>query len=186
MEAIMKKSITLFPLLLVLILFLIPSVSYPINLTLSNTPTQVFFSPKGGCTEAIIYEIDRAKTEILVQAYSFTSQPIAKALLSAHKRGIKVQAILDKSQRSERYTSASFLANTGIPTYIDASHAIAHNKLIVIDRETVITGSFNFTKAAEERNAENLLIIKSKDLAKPYIDNWNHHKGHSEVYQARY
>jgi phosphatidylserine/phosphatidylglycerophosphate/cardiolipin synthase-like enzyme len=57
---------------------------------------------------------------------------------------------------------------------------------MVIDRETVITGSFNFTRAAEDRNAENLLIIKSKDLAKLYIDNWNQHKGHSEPYQARY
>ncbi len=78
------------------------------------------------------------------------------------------------------------MANVGIPTFIDPAHAIAHNKIIVIDQETVITGSFNFTRAAEERNAENLLIIKSKDLAKPYIDNWNQHKEHSEPYQARY
>lgn len=185
-EVNMKKNVTLFPFLVVLIIFLIPSTSYPLNLTLDNAPTQVYFSPKGGCTEAIIQQIDQAKSEILVQAYSFTSQPIAKALLGAHKRGIKVQAILDKSQRKEKYTSATFLANVGIPTYIDSAHAIAHNKVMIIDRETVITGSFNFTKAAEERNAENLLIIKSKDLAKPYIDNWNQHKGHSDAYQARY
>ncbi len=159
---------------------------YPLNLTPSNTPTQVYFSPHGGCTEAIIREIDRSKLEILVQAYSFTSQPIAKALFGAHKRGVKVQAILDKSQRSKKYTSATFLANVEIPTFIDSAHTIAHNKVIVIDRETVITGSFNFTRAAEERNAENLLIIKSKDLARPYIDNWNQHRDHSEPYQARY
>ena len=85
-----------------------------------------------------------------------------------------------------KYTSAAFLADMGIPTYIDSAHAIAHNKIMVIDRETVITGSFNFTKGAEEKNAENLLIIRSKDLAKPYMDNWNQHKGHSEPYQARY
>lgn len=182
----MKKLITPFFLLPALLLFLIPSVSYPLNLTLNNTSIQVFFSPGGGCTEAIVQQINQAKSEILVQAYSFTSQPISKALLGAHKRGIKVQAILDKSQKSQKYTSAAFLANVGIPTYIDASHAIAHNKVMIIDRETVITGSFNFTKAAEERNAENLLIIKSKDLARPYIENWNQHRGHSVPYQARY
>jgi phosphatidylserine/phosphatidylglycerophosphate/cardiolipin synthase-like enzyme len=93
---------------------------------------------------------------------------------------------VDKSQRSKKYTSATFLANVGILTFIDAVHTISHNKLIIIDQETVITGSFNFTKAAEEKNAENLLIIKSKELAKPYIDNWNKHKDHSEPYQARY
>ena len=56
------------------------------------------------------------------------------------------------------------LANSGIPTYIDDKHAIAHNKIMVIDRQTIITGSFNFTKAAEEKNAENLLILKSSEL----------------------
>jgi len=134
-----------------------PAVDFIIN----KTPLQVYFSPDGGCTEAIVKEINGAKTEILVQAYSFTSTPIAKALLNAHKRGVKIEAILDKSQRKEKYTSATFIANSGIPTYIDDQHAIAHNKIMIIDRSTVITGSFNFTKAAEEKNAENLLIIVS-------------------------
>lgn len=131
-----------------------------------DTSVSVYFSPRGGCTEAIINEIDHAKTEILVQAYSFTSAPIAKALVAAHKKGVKVQAILDKSQRSEKYTSATFLTNAGIPTFIDAKHAIAHSKVMIIDREVVITGSFNFTKAAEEKNAENVLIIKDNRVAK--------------------
>jgi phosphatidylserine/phosphatidylglycerophosphate/cardiolipin synthase-like enzyme len=78
------------------------------------------------------------------------------------------------------------MAHAGIPTHIDSAHAIAHNKIMIIDKETVITGSFNFTKAAEEKNAENLLIIKSKELAAIYIDNWYKHKQHSEGYQARY
>jgi phosphatidylserine/phosphatidylglycerophosphate/cardiolipin synthase-like enzyme len=73
----------------------------------------------------------------------------------------------------------------GIPTYINASHAIAHNKIMIIDKQTVITGSFNFTKAAEESNAENLLILSSKEVAKAYIDNWNKHREHSEEYKGR-
>lgn len=128
-------------------------------------------------------QIDNAKSEILIQAYSFTSAPIAKALLNAHKRGIKVEAILDKSNRSKKYTAATFLLNNNIPVFIDSMHAIAHNKIMIIDREIVITGSFNFTKAAEEMNAENLLIIKSKELANTYIDNWMMHKEHSEEFK---
>jgi phosphatidylserine/phosphatidylglycerophosphate/cardiolipin synthase-like enzyme len=158
-------------------------VGHAIDLTLlKDTPVKVYFSPKGGCSEAIVEQIDNAKAEILIQAYSFTSAPIAKALLNAHKRGVKVETILDKSQRKARYTSATFMANSGIPTYIDSKHAIAHNKIIIIDRETVITGSFNFTKAAEEKNAENILIITSKDLAKIYIENWKNHFEHTEKY----
>ena len=147
--------------------------------------TKDCFSPNGGCTECIVKEINAAKSEILVQAYSFTSAPIAKALTKAFKRGVKVEAILDKSQKTEKYTSATFISNAGIPTYIDDKHAIAHNKIMIIDRETVITGSFNFTKAAEEKNAENLLVIKSRELAKDYMDNWHKHKEHSEKYEGR-
>ena len=57
---------------------------------------------------------------------------------------------------------------------------------MVIDKATVITGSFNFTMAAEEKNAENLLIIRSKELASYYIDNWLKHREHSQPYQGRY
>src|SRR5271157_3238866 len=96
--------------------------------------TKVCFSPNGECTETIVHEINAAKSEILVQAYSFTSASIAKALTDAFKRGIKVEAILDKSQRKEKYTAATFISNVGIPTFIDDKHAIAHNKIMIIDR----------------------------------------------------
>lgn len=163
----------------VLVLLVFGPAARALDVDIGHAPVEVYFSPNDGATEAIVREIDRTRSEILVQAYSFTSAPIAKALLKAHHRGVKVQAILDKSQKTQRYSSASFLTNSGIPTYIDAKHAIAHNKIIIIDRAVVITGSFNFTKAAEEKNAENLLIIRSKELAKPYHENWQRHREHS-------
>ena len=174
-----KLSSKIITIIVLCVIFLF-SVANGAELTLNNTLTQVCFSPNGGCTETIVNQIETAKSEILVQAYSFTSAPIAKALVNAHKRGVKVEAILDKSQKSERYTSATFISNAGIPTYIDSKHAIAHNKIMIIDKETVITGSFNFTKAAEEKNAENLLILRNKDLAVLYLINWENHRGRSE------
>jgi Phosphatidylserine/phosphatidylglycerophosphate/cardiolipin synthases and related enzymes len=91
-----------------------------------------------------------------------------------------------QKSKEGKYTLATLLVTVGITTYIDSSHAIPHIKIMVIDQEMVINGSFNFIRAAEEKNAENLLIIKSKELAKPYIENWNPNKGHSKPYQARY
>lgn len=146
---------------------------------------EVFFSPKGGCTEAIIGELAKAKKTVLVQAYSFTSAPIAQALVAAHKRGVAVQVVLDKSQRTEKYSSADFVAHAGIRTYIDTRHAIAHNKIILIDGFVVMTGSFNFSKAAETSNAENLLVIRDAKLAERYIVNWQEHQGHAEPYAGR-
>ena len=86
-------------------------------------------------------------------------------MLNAHKRSVKVEVILDKSQRSEKYSSADFFAHAGIPTYIDSAHAIAHNKIMCLDQITLITGSFNLTKAAEEKKAENLFIHQGQQTA---------------------
>lgn len=144
----------------------------------------VYFSPNGGATEAIVHELDSAQHTIVVQAYSFTSAPIAKALLNAHKRGVKIFAVLDKSNQTDKYSAATFLANANIPVLIDAEHAIAHNKVMVIDSATVITGSFNFTQAAEGKNAENLLVLKDAPaLAQAYAANVNAHAAHSHPYQ---
>ena len=170
--------------IVILLMILSPTFTLP-----QEKPTtcnwEVYFSPHGGCTDAIIRELNKAKSTVLVQAYTFTSAPIAKALLNAHKRGVKVEVILDKSQRTQKYSSATFLYNVGIPVKIDAQHAIAHNKVIIIDWEAVITGSFNFTKAAEENNAENLLVIHANKLAEQYTKNWQEHERHSEIYKGR-
>jgi len=160
-------------------------IKQPQPVPVPTSQIQVYFSPNGNCTDAIVKALNQAKSSILIQAYSFASPPIAKAVVEAHKRGVKVQVILDKSQRTEKYSSADFVAHAGIKVLIDAKHKIAHNKIMVIDTETVITGSFNFTKFAEEGNAENLLIINSPELAAKYIENWNKHSEHSEEYKGR-
>jgi len=173
------------PTILLAIFLLVPPIS---PLAQDKPPSwSVYFSPHGGCTDAIIKELNGAKSTILVQAYSFTSAPIAKGLLNAHKRGVKVEVILDKVNIGKKveYSSATFFVNQRIPVKIDSAHAIAHNKIMVIDGETVITGSFNFTKAAEESNAENLLIIHDKKLADLYTKNWQEHEKHSEDYMEK-
>jgi phosphatidylserine/phosphatidylglycerophosphate/cardiolipin synthase-like enzyme len=155
------------------------------TLALAQTGSiRVYFSPNGGCTDAILQQINRAKTEILIQAYSFTSKPIAQALIAAQKRGIRITAVLDKSNRTQKYSAATFLKNVGVPVFIDDKHAIAHNKIMIIDNRVVITGSFNFTMAAETKNAENLLIIEDlPDLSRAYRENFQKHLRHSVAYR---
>jgi len=142
----------------------------------------VFFSPNGGCTKAVVDVLSGATNSVYVQAYSFTSAGIARALLEAHQRNVKVQVILDDSQRTEKYSEADFLEHSGVPPLIDARHAIAHNKIMIVDGSIVITGSFNFTKGAEEKNAENLLVINDPILARKYLDNWFVHEAHAEPF----
>jgi phosphatidylserine/phosphatidylglycerophosphate/cardiolipin synthase-like enzyme len=133
----------------------------------------------------MVAEIEQATRTVDVQAYSFTSAPIAKAVADAHRRGVAVRVILDKSQRTARYTSATYLFNAGVPTYIDDAHAIAHNKLMILDGQTVITGSMNFSRAGEESNAENVLVIKDKpEIVAAYLDNFTRHMEHSRRYEG--
>ena len=94
-------------------------------------------------------------------------------------------AILDKSVVKDRYSEADFVANSGISVLIDSKHPIAHNKIMIIDGEIVITGSFNFTNQAEEYNAENLLVIHDRGMAERYLANWHDHEAHSDPYTGR-
>ena len=109
-----------------------------------------------------------------------------KALLTAQKKGVKIFVLLDKSNVSSHYSVVTTLQNHHIPFLIDSKPAIAHNKIMIIDaghpHATVITGSFNFTKAAQTKSAENVLIVQSPELANIYLSNFNHRKALSKTY----
>jgi len=141
---------------------------------------RVYFSPRGGCLAAVVEAVDGAKLSIDVQAYSFTHPAIGAALIAAHKRGVTVRVILDAGQKIDAHSQRSAVAAAGIPVWIDARHAIAHNKIMIVDGQSVVTGSFNFSRQAEEANAENLLVIHNTELAGQYEANWVIHQKHSE------
>jgi phosphatidylserine/phosphatidylglycerophosphate/cardiolipin synthase-like enzyme len=149
----------------------------------SDKDLACWFSPRGGCTDAINAEIEAATKSITVLSYTFTSHPIADALIDAHRRGVDVEIVADKSEAEDARSEIKSLQRAGIPVYIDSKHAIAHNKVMVIDGATVITGSFNFTYAAEHENADNVLIVHHHPaIAAAYADNFAHHLSHSDRY----
>jgi phosphatidylserine/phosphatidylglycerophosphate/cardiolipin synthase-like enzyme len=146
---------------------------------------EVYFSPRGGAANAVIKEIDAAKTSILVQAYSFDYLPIAEALAAAKRRNVQVSVLLDKEKtKDEKPAAVNLLVHSGISTRLDGIHHTAHNKTIILDGQTVVTGSFNFTKHSEQENAENLLVIRDKALAEKYTANWKTHAEHSTTYEG--
>jgi phosphatidylserine/phosphatidylglycerophosphate/cardiolipin synthase-like enzyme len=148
-------------------------------------PIEIYFSPNGGSTDAILKQINTAKRAVLVQAYWFTSVPITKALVEAHKRGVAVQVILDLSRTQMDNTQAQVLVENGVPTFVDDQHTTAHSKVMIVDGEVVITGSFNFTEQSEKENVENLLVIHDKAIAAKYVANWELHVKHSPRYRKQ-
>ncbi len=133
----------------------------------------VAFSPKQGATTLIINTINNAEKSILVAAYSFTSKPIADALIEAYHNGVDVKIVLDKSQRSAKYSSFLEIKNLGVPVRISSRYAIMHNKFMIVDDKIVQTGSFNYSQAAENHNAENVLIISDNTkVVRQYTTKW--------------
>lgn len=142
---------------------------------------EVLFTPWDDAEAALLNAIDKARDEIHVQAFLFTSRNLAQALRAAHRRGIRVRVLADHGMTVKGENSRiPELAAAGVEVRLETRYASAHNKILLIDAESahpvVITGSYNFTFSAQARNAENLLILRDHPaLALRYLANWRRH-----------
>lgn len=150
--------------------------------TKAELKIDAIFSPGGGCEKRIVSEIESAEKSVFVQMYMFTSRPIADALVKAKKHGVDVKVILDASQEKMAYGRWPVMQKGGVKVFFDRDHEIANSKIILIDDRTIITGSYNFTKAAEEKNAENVVVIENdaESFAK-FKSNFETHLTHSHA-----
>ncbi len=149
----------------------------------NRTGWEACFVPGDNCTRLIVRSVGEARQEVLVQAYELTSVVIANALIEAHRRGVLVRVLVDKSQRHQRKSQARWLLGEGVEVLVDYRPGIAHNKVMVIDQTTVITGSFNFTDSAQNRNAENLLVEHDGALASRYRVYWLNRREQAENFE---
>ena len=142
---------------------------------------QVAFTPWDNAEAAIVEAIHGARQQILVQAFSFTSRALANALIAARRRGVDVQVLADREQTFGGEASrVPDLARGGIAVALEVRYQSAHNKVMILDAGTddaaVITGSYNWTYAAQHKNAENVLILRhNPDVAAAYAANWKRH-----------
>lgn len=135
--------------------------------------TQVFFSTHDSCTDEIIRLIGRSNSTIHIAIYSFTSKPIADALIVAVNRGITVKIISEPSQFSSSSQIPRLQDITKFTVLMDDGPGIMHNKFMVVDSSIVTTGSFNWSNNAEYDNAENMLTIRDSDIAALYKAEWD-------------
>jgi len=131
-------------------LFLIPG--------LGLAEVKVFFSPNGGCTEELEWQINNAKESIDIAMYAFTSKPLAEALVRALEREVEIQIIVDRLQARGRWSQVNYLLLNSIPVreYIGS---VMHNKIMIVDNEILTTGSFNWSLNAEKNNQENMVVF---------------------------
>lgn len=154
--------------------------------TALNASVRVMFTPGDDIAGEIVQAIRNARKQVLVQAFSFTHDGIAQALVEAHKRGVEVKLIADREQTERmRRGQVAGIARAGVPVWLDGAHQGAHNKVMVIDAgrsdAQIITGSYNFTRAAQHKNAENVVFIGGNDvLVRQYAANWQRHQAHAQ------
>lgn len=159
----------------------------PATLAASGEIT-VAFTPGQDAAGLIIAAINEAQQQVLVQAFSFTHKEIAQALIQAHQRGVEVKLLADREQtRRMPWGQVAAIAAAGVPVWLDGQHQSAHDKVMVIDADgsspIVITGSYNFTKAAQHKNSENLLIMRGNlALTEAYQLNWQTHLQHGQPF----
>lgn len=138
------------------------------------TETEVYFSLYDDPELIIIKNIDSAKEFINIAMYTFTDREIAQAILRAKDRGVDIKIYLDRSQVNAKYGKSRYFVNNGIEGIrISSNNYIMHNKFAVIDNKIVITGSYNWTASAGERNDENLLVIDNENIIEKYQNQFN-------------
>ncbi len=151
---------------------------------------QAAFSPWDDVEGVVVAALNAARRQVLVQAYSFTSRPIASALIAARRRGIDVQITADREQTFNGESSKiADLEAAGIPVFLEVRYASAHNKVMVIDAgfadSAVITGSYNWTWSAQNRNAENILVVRRNPaLTGLFAANWHRHAVEALPYES--
>lgn len=168
-----------------------PASRNPAPLQLNGASAQVLFTPWDDAEGAIVGAIRGARTQLLVQAYSFTSRAVARALIEAKARGVDVRITADQGE-AERIQAGRIgeLAAAGIPVWIETRYQSAHNKVMVIDAgqpgAAVITGSYNWTFAAQRVNAENVVIMRgAPEFAARYKMNWERHQADAVAYKLK-
>lgn len=118
------------------------------------------FSPGGSALALVLTTVGQSTRQLDVAAYSFTSKPVAEAILAAKQRGVRIRVMVDDKANREKYSAAMFLANQGVEVRTNGNYAIQHNKFMVADGDAVETGSFNYTASADSRNAENVMVLQ--------------------------
>ena len=140
---------------------------------MSRKYASVYFSPRRGAADQVIGFIDRCHERVDAAVYSITHEGITQALLRAHKRGVAVQVLTDKVQASSRYARDEILEKAGVALLRDTQSGSMHNKFIIGDGKAVGTGSFNWTKNADNRNAENFVIVRLSYIVRAFQEEFD-------------
>lgn len=150
------------------------------------------FSPEGTALQLVLKTIETAQQEIRLMGYAFTSPEVFRSLIAAKRRGVDVRVVLDQKANTGKNNNASraamnLLAGAGIPVRTVSAWKILHDKVIVTDGRNTQVGSFNFSRAADRSNSENVLVVWDDPVvAQKYLNHWTSRWAQGEDWKQTY
>jgi phosphatidylserine/phosphatidylglycerophosphate/cardiolipin synthase-like enzyme len=133
----------------------------------------VCFSRVEQCDSMLINLISQARKSIYVAMYSFTRDGLASALVDAKNRGVEVKVIMEEENAYVQGSDYRMLKEAGVDVRLDGNPALMHHKFMIVDGELVVTGSYNWSTAAEDRNDENFVVIRDKEVVDRFTQEFN-------------
>ena len=139
------------------------------RVNINGTEVEVYFSPDDHVLQRLLSLVAAAEESIEFLAFAFTSDPLAEALIARGANGVRVRGVIERGQVDNSGSDVGQLILAGLDLRLDANQNKMHHKVILIDGEIVVTGSYNFSRNAEEKNDENVLIFHSDEIAQQYL-----------------
>ncbi len=146
-----------------------PTSAAPAQVTVHGTAIECYFAPEDGIAERLVELVSQAEESVHFMAFSFTDEALAQALIERHQAGVSVSGVMEKRGSTTQYAQLPPLQEAGVEVLQDGNPYVMHHKVLIIDGETVVTGSFNFSQSANESNDENVLIIRHRDIAAQFL-----------------
>ncbi len=138
------------------------------RLTIDGLAAENFFAPEDGVANRVTARIARARQSIDFMAYSFTDDAIGGAVRERSKAGVKVRGVFEKTGSATQFSEYGAMRKQGMDVWPDGNPYLMHHKVFIVDGETLILGSFNFSQDADKENDENLLVIDDPALARSF------------------
>ncbi|MAE64586.1 MAG: endonuclease [Phycisphaeraceae bacterium] len=152
----------------------------------SEDDIAVFFSPRGGAADAVIALINDAKRSVRVESFMFTNHAVRDALIAAHRRGVEVEVVLDHHNSRIKGSARRALRRAGITVYVTPAEIRMHSKVLIIDDDVIVTGSFNLTWAADRSNVEDVLILRGRrKITRAYLERHRKLRAISKKYATK-
>jgi phosphatidylserine/phosphatidylglycerophosphate/cardiolipin synthase-like enzyme len=140
------------------------------RVTIDGTPIDVYFSPDDGVAANLLDLLNAAQSSIYFMAFSFTSDDLGDAIRARFQNGVDVKGVMETDQiKSNVGTEYDAFLQAGVDVRRDGNDGQMHHKVIIIDKQIVVLGSYNFTNSAETKNDENLLVVYNPEIAAQYL-----------------